>query len=1004
MSKQIQSTKHKIQNTFKTFRISNLFWILDFGFGTARAWRGQAVLTAVIFLLFVSIATVFAFSTIALSEMRTARGEETSSRAYMLAEAGVEDVSYRIFTGKQYASPESLTLDGATTVTTVTTVGPTREVVSRGNVSSRVRAVKTVFIISTGVSFPYGAQVGDGGLTMEENSQVTGSVYSNGNITGASGATITGDAFIAIGAPAVVNQSWEVQNSDTSVGITVGSIITALDTAGNVGSYTSLVLGSDGLPRISYVDTTNGNLKFARCTNTDCSTKVVSVVDSGGGIDEVTSLALGQDGFPRISYYHDGNDDLKFARCTNEDCTAKVLTLVDTANNVGDFSSLKIGPDGFARIAYWYDTGSDVRFARCTNADCTARNITTVESVGQIGEYISLALGSDGFGRMSYYDATNKDLKFTRCLNADCTTSIITIIDSAGDVGQYTSLVLGSDGFGRVSYYDVTNDDLKFVRCTNTDCTTGNIAVVDSLGTVGRHTSIALGVDGFARMSYYDSSNGDLRFARCTNNDCTTREATTVDPASSVGLYTSLAVGADGFGRTSYYASTDGDLKFVRCTAASCPPSEQQVDVAQSFQPTTTDRITRIDLLLKKVGSPPNTMVRLIRDSGGRPSTSQTNVIATGAIVASSVTGSYLWVSVYLTSTPTLTANTPYWIVIDSSLNETNYFVWGNDSAAGYTRGAAKKSADWTQGNWTDVPGDLDFRVYMGGTDREIKAVAVDGNANGHVVDGVTVGGNANAFILKNSTVGGNVNAQSLVSCTIGGNASYNSTETCTIGGIQTTPTIPPSDPAYLSLPISTTTISAWKSDAESGGTCVPPQCLSNGDYDPSGCSVSLGPKKITGSLRLDASCSGGQLLTVTGTIWVAGNIEISNNARIKLNSSYGSLSGVMIADGTIHLSNNGVLSGSGSSGSYLMLLSTATGGGHHGSAIDLHNNADGAIFYASRGLVYLHNNVRVTELVGEALHLDNNAELIYEIGLSNIQFSSGPTGGYDIQEWKEVE
>ena len=110
------------------------------------------------------------------------------------------------------------------------------------------------------------------------------------------------------------------------------------------------------------------------------------------------------------------------------------------------------------------------------------------------------------------------------------------------------------------------------------------------------------------------------------------------------------------------------------------------------------------------------------------------------------------------------------------------------------------------------------------------------------------------------------------------------------------------------------------------------------------------------------------------------------------------------MADGTIHLSNNGQFSGSGTPGSYLMLLSVAAGGGHHDSAIDLHNNASGAIFYAHRGLINVHNNVTINELAGYAMALDNNVTLIYEDALQNVRFSSGPAGGFDIKHWKEVE
>jgi len=193
-------------------------------------------------------------------------------------------------------------------------------------------------------------------------------------------------------------------------------------------------------------------------------------------------------------------------------------------------------------------------------------------------------------------------------------------------------------------------------------------------------------------------------------------------------------------------------------------------------------------------------------------------------------------------------------------------------------------------------------------------------------------------------------------------------------------------------LPISEEEINNWKAEATAGGTIL-------GDYNISG-NKSLGPIKITGNLNINIDA----ILTITGTIYVQGDIKTNNNSVIKLDSSYKSLSGVIISDGNIAIKNNVTTRGSGQEGSYLMLLSTSNSLDLSDPAIDLNNNAEGAIFYASNGVIYLHNNINVREATGYKLALDNNAIINYDIGLENINFSSGPGGGWSVEDWREIE
>lgn len=293
----------------------------------------------------------------------------------------------------------------------------------------------------------------------------------------------------------------------------------------------------------------------------------------------------------------------------------------------------------------------------------------------------------------------------------------------------------------------------------------------------------------------------------------------------------------------------------------------------------------------------------------------------------------------------------------------------------------------------------------------QIINIIINGDAQANLISGAVIDGVATATTeIDGAVVGvgyadlidGSVTNQdsfsnSLIGSVVNGKCYYQTQidSVCLLEEFPNTPFTPSSNLPALALPISDTQINQWKTDAAAGGTI-------SGDYNVTS-NVSLGPKKITGDLNMD---SNNKTLTVTGIIYVQDDISISNGSIIKCDPSFGANSCVVIADGEIHLSNNGQLSGSGTSGSYLMLLSMASGGGHHDSAIDLHNNATGAIFYAGNGLIYLHNNVTVTNLVANKIHLENGAIVIYDTLLQNMNFEGGGGGGgsYDVKYWREVE
>ena len=98
----------------------------------------------------------------------------------------------------------------------------------------------------------------------------------------------------------------------------VPSLPLAIDSTGAVGAYTSIAIGTNGNPIISYYDYTNsvGNLKVAACNNPTCEVlggapaSTNTIIDSSG-YGWYSSIAIGTNGNPIISYYDYANQDLK---------------------------------------------------------------------------------------------------------------------------------------------------------------------------------------------------------------------------------------------------------------------------------------------------------------------------------------------------------------------------------------------------------------------------------------------------------------------------------------------------------------------------------------------------------------------------------------------------------------------------------------------------------------------------------------------------------------------
>ena len=287
-----------------------------------------------------------------------------------------------------------------------------------------------------------------------------------------------------------------------------------------------------------------------------------------------------------------------------------------------------------------------------------------------------------------------------------------------------------------------------------------------------------------------------------------------------------------------------------------------------------------------------------------------------------------------------------------------------------------------------------------------IRAVTVNGNAHAHeIIDSAVRGYASSTALIENTIVEKDAHAYELKNATVNRDAYYQVSDgATTVLGTRFPGTPPPHDLDPLPMPISDSLLDQWENDAAAGEIITGP-C----PYTPSH-GTSIGPAKIICDVIID----GTNEITLTGTLWITGNFDLKNSAILRVHQSFDDRSAILIADnpsdrtaeGTIIIQNSSQILGSGAAGSYLMLVSrneSAERGGTN-TAIDIKNSSAASIYYAPHGKLAIQNNVVLKEATAYQIEMKNSAELVYESGLNDVRFSSGPAAGYDMKYWKEVE
>lgn len=244
--------------------------------------------------------------------------------------------------------------------------------------------------------------------------------------------------------------------------------IRTVDAMANVVPYTAIAIGADTYPVISYYYSVSGatGLKVCKCKDTHCATTPqITTLDTGGG--EYTSIAIGTDNNPVVSYFDVTNGHLKVAKCTSPSCGTSTLHTVDSSASVGKYTSVAIGSDTFPVISYADFGTGHLKVARCTDVNCAATvAIHVVDPAISGAQDTSLRIGSNGFPLVAYYDSHIGNLKVASCSDAACAGAVTSTIDSSAS--GYASLTIAGDTLPVMAYN--AGNQLRVAKCNNATC------------------------------------------------------------------------------------------------------------------------------------------------------------------------------------------------------------------------------------------------------------------------------------------------------------------------------------------------------------------------------------------------------------------------------------------------------------------------------------------------------------------------------------------------------
>jgi hypothetical protein len=339
-----------------------------------------------------------------------------------------------------------------------------------------------------------------------------------------------------------------------------GAVVTVVDD-NHSGTHNSIATDSLNHVHISYG--MGGGFHFNNVDSLKYATNasgnwVITTIDSAGDVGGYTSIAIDSGDNVHISYYDYTNQDLKYATNASGNW---VITTVGSDGDVGRYSSIAVDSEDKVHISYYDATNQKLKYATNASGQWVEQNIGNSD----FNCFSSITLDSKNNVLISFL--ANEDLKFTtNATGSWVTTTIDNDIADSSNAGMYTSIATDSVDNVHISYMDKIGGHLKYATNAPGQWV---ITDVDGInGFTGEYSSIALDSKNKVHISYSDYSHCKYATNSSGNWVITAVESYATAEASYWG-YTSIAIDSADNIHISYFDDTSGNqnLKYAFYTA-----------------------------------------------------------------------------------------------------------------------------------------------------------------------------------------------------------------------------------------------------------------------------------------------------------------------------------------------------------------------------------------------------------------------------------------------------